>query len=66
MNDLLFLFSCFRSVLLLFILLRLSKIYNSQVHRLSLYFGFRVKWSFNFKSLTSEEPVLVITTIFTV
>ncbi|CAD8192745.1 unnamed protein product [Paramecium octaurelia] len=66
LNDLLFLWTCFRSITLMFILLRLSHLYNSQVHRLSLYFGFKVKWSFTFKSLVDKEPVLVISTIFTI
>ncbi|CAD8126928.1 unnamed protein product [Paramecium sonneborni] len=66
LNDLLFLWTCLRGINLMFILLRLSHLYNSQVYRLSLYFGFKVKWSFTFKSLANEEPVLVISTIFTI
>ncbi|CAK63508.1 unnamed protein product (macronuclear) [Paramecium tetraurelia] len=64
LNDLLFLWTCLRGITLMFMLLRLSHLYNSQVYRLSLYFGFKVKWSFTFKSLANEEPVLVISTIF--
>ncbi|CAD8114018.1 unnamed protein product [Paramecium primaurelia] len=44
----------------------MSHLYNSQVYRLSLYFGFKVKWSFTFKFLVDQQPVLVISTIFTI